>query len=195
MGMSNIARRVAMAVAVVSAALVVPVERANASCAGPTISLDRTSVAAGEVVEVRGRHFGTDCNDTGGPGPVLGDPATDVVLRFAQQDAAVVIMRIDAARDYGFVARCAIPASAQPGPASIEARDRNHVVRSVAIDVIASPVAVGEPPPPTIVVGRGINEPPTRSGGNEAWPWLVVGAAVLAAGVAATRYLRRTDHA
>lgn len=49
-------------------------EPAAAQCGAPQLSVEPTSGPPGTTVTINGQYFGTACNDTGGPGPALGDP-------------------------------------------------------------------------------------------------------------------------
>jgi hypothetical protein len=92
---------------------------AGADCVGPTLTVAPTRTAPGDTVEIRGVAFGTDCNDTGRPGPVLGEPMHGVELYAAQGDDVVLVARVDANADYRFSVRVTVPPTFTAGPAGV----------------------------------------------------------------------------
>jgi hypothetical protein len=108
-----------------------------ASCNGPVALISSSRVQAGGELVVRGRHFGTACNDVCSIDvgsctqadcddvPPLGDPARDIEIRlvseadwgFPTTATAGVVLRTDvaAAEDYTFRVAVEIPAYTQPG--------------------------------------------------------------------------------
>jgi hypothetical protein len=160
---------------------------ADASCVGPQLTVDRPSVAPGDVLEISGSYFGTDCNDTGGPGPVLGKPQTVISLRIVQGELSVPLVQVDADHDYKFVVRAVVPASLTKGTASVTASSvqlpnlrPSAILIAITESAVASPASV----PPTVLVGRDSSlpriEPPEESSNTR---WIVAG--VVVAGVVA----------
>lgn len=165
----------ALGIAIVFGSGLVGMPSAGASCAGPTITVDRVSAAPGDVVEVRGQYFGTDCNDSGRPGPVLGDPRRDIRVRIVQDGETRLLTAVDATGDYEFVVRAMVP-----GPAAIVAGE--HAEAAIEITAAASPVT--EFPPPTIVLG-GVDRAAEDDRDSRAWiVWGLLG--LLAVGSVAT---------
>lgn len=165
---------------------------AGASCVGPRITVEPTAAAPGDAVEIHGQYFGTDCNDTGGSGPVLGEPRTDIRLQVVQQDVATQITHVDANADYEFAVRVALPANLQPGPATIGWADPESFGAKTMIDVTAAPTPVAETSPPTVLTPAVFDDP---SGSNDR-PWLIWGsglaAVVVLAAAVIVMYRRRT---
>ena len=116
---------------------------AAAVCLGPTIKLDREVVAPKAEVAVVGEGFGTDCNDTGRPGPSLGEPARDITLRFRQGERTVVLATVDADDDYNFRKTVKIPRTAMPGPAAIGGTT-DQAFAEAPIPFREVPIVVGE---------------------------------------------------
>ncbi len=161
----------AVALGVLGVGMLIPTAAAHASCVGPELSVSPTAAAVGESVEVRGRGFGTACNDTSEngetPGRPLGDPDPHIQLRIAQHGLTIPLARLGANDDYEFAVRVTVPGGMQPGPATIE----SPTSRGVAI--VVSP-RVGPPtdePPPTVLAGTtyGIE----RGGSDDRTPWVV----------------------
>ncbi len=71
------------ATVVVLVGVLVAADPAGASCVAPSLSVQPTSGPPGTTVTLHGQYFGTACNDTGGPGPALGDPAADINIGFS----------------------------------------------------------------------------------------------------------------
>lgn len=94
-------------------------EPAGASCAGPRVTISSGTVQPGGMVLVVGEGFGTDCNDTGGPGPPLGAPAAGIAVGFAQDGRTTTLGRVDAGDDYRVSLWMRIPETAHAGPAEI----------------------------------------------------------------------------
>jgi hypothetical protein len=161
-----------------AAGLVLPTAAANASCVGPELSVSPTSAAVGEPVEVRGRGFGTACNDTTENGETadrpLGDPDPHVQLRIAQHGLTIPLARLGANDDYEFAVRVTVPGGMQPGPATIESPTSRGV--AIVVDPRAGPPT--EEPPPTVLAGTtyGVE----RGGSDDRSPWAVVSVVVIA---------------
>jgi hypothetical protein len=176
---------VGVALAAVAVVCAWPATFAGASCVGPSLSIDRATVAVGETVELTGSYFGTGCNDTGGPGPVLGRPQSFISLRFVQNDTTVPMIDIDADDDYRFVVRVMIPTNAIAGPAKLTAAPPG-ALRTPTVDVIIT--AAQTPPvgiaPPTIVAGFQSGAPRPRSGSDDV-AWIVAAVVVGAIGAIA----------
>jgi len=160
--------------------------RADASCAGPSITVEPASPVVGEVIEIHGEGFGTDCNDTGGPGPALGDPQEDIDVRIVQGDVSESLIRLGADSKYEFAVRLVMPAHLSAGPAVFVASSTRLPVSLVA----PGPAVSMSNPPPTILTGiaagslggvtdRGDDESDGRSTG---WiGWAGIGATAIAA--------------
>jgi hypothetical protein len=179
--------RVAVCIALAAVAVVCawPATFAGASCVGPSLSIDRATVAVGETVELTGAYFGTGCNDTGGPGPVLGRPQSFISLRFVQGETTVPMIDVDADDDYRFVVHVMIPTNATPGPAKLTATPPG-AFRTPTVHVTitsAQTPAVGIAPP-TIVVGFQSGVPRPRSDSDKV-AWIVAAIAVGAVGAIA----------
>jgi len=152
---------------------------ADASCVGPSVTPDHTSVARGEILEIRGFYFGTACNDTGGGGPALGKPQRAISVRIVQGDISVPVAVVDATSDYRFVVRVVVPAELKVGPATIAVSSAN---RPTAIVITDGGVPGLVSAPPTVVVGRDSNEIRVEpDGDNRRW---VVGGLVAALAIA-----------
>ncbi len=119
---------VLLAVALPALAISVAVDAGDvrASCVAPALSLDHTSGAAGDVVEIRGQYFGTGCNDVEVDGtlggPPLGEPQVGIELVIVQDDQVIPLGSIDADSNYEFAVRLAIPPQLRTGTATIRAR-------------------------------------------------------------------------
>ncbi len=95
---------------------------AGASCAGPTVELDRDSVRAGDDVVINGEFFIDGCNDTGGTNgcgmPLQMEeetPITDVRFELRFKGRTVDFVQLDA-DDQGRVrAVLSVPPDARPG--------------------------------------------------------------------------------
>ena len=150
----------------------------DASCAGPTVSLDHSSGPAGDVVEVFGQYFGTACNDVevGGTfaGPPLGDPQRGIALVAVQGDLVVPLGPVDADRNYEFTVRLTIPSQFRAGTVVIG-------VEPVATNASATFTITGGgavvAAPPTTIGAVAASTPADRS--SSMWVLWVVGAAVV----------------
>jgi hypothetical protein len=158
---------------------------AEAACVGPSVAVDHSSVARGDVLEIRGFYFGTDCNDTGGQGPVLGKPQTVISVKIVQGETVIPLAVVDAASNYRFVVQVTVPPELVVGPALVTAS-------SVRVREVTYPIAITEsavpgaaPAPPTFVLGRDSSlpriEPPQESSNTR---WIVAGVLVAALAVA-----------
>ena len=118
-------RRLAGVVAIAPLVLAIDLNApdAHASCVAPVLTLDHTSGAIGEEVEIRGQYFGTGCNDVQidgtFAGPPLGEPQTGITLVIVQDDQVIPLGVIDADDNYEFGVRLAIPTQLDIGPATI----------------------------------------------------------------------------
>lgn len=158
---------------------------AAASCAAPSVDVDPSSVAAGGVVEVRGSGFGTDCNDTGGHGPVLGAAQDGIEVQLVDTDVSTVLAQVDADCDYDFAVRVQIPREVAPGSAILTISHPGGTYEERLQITPASPAA--EPAvPPTILDAATSGPGCGRSGAWTRW----AGAAA-AAGAVAVVLLRR----
>jgi hypothetical protein len=166
---------------------------AGASCVGPSLTVSPEPVAPGAVLQIRGQAFGTDCNDTGGPGPALGEPAADIELAVVQGDTVIHVARVDAQPDYAFKVRVTAPPSLQPGPAAVRVTSGLQPGPSTTFDVITATAPVSPTTvTPTSVQGVGID---TVDTGDGQFPWVVSGLVLTAAGVglAAWAFSRRAS--
>ena len=183
MGVSRVVRIIA--VVVCFAWLLGNASAAEVSCVPPSVTVDHSSVAGGDVLEIRGAYFGTACNDTGGPGPVLGKPQTFISVKIRQGDTVMPLAVVDAASNYRFVVQVTVPPDLVDGPALVAASSVRvrEVTYPIAITASAGPGVVAAPP--TFVVGRDSNllriEPRGESSNTR---WIVAGVLVAALGAA-----------
>lgn len=93
-----------------------------ASCVAPAVKIKPARVARGGALSVTGQYFGDDCLDTGtvppGVGP-LGDPLTGLVVVIDQGDNEFVVATGSAGSDYAFKVDVVVPASLEPGDATL----------------------------------------------------------------------------
>lgn len=158
---------------------------ASASCAAPSVDVDPSSVAAGGVVEVRGTGFGDACNDTGGPGPVLGGAQDGIEVRLVDTDVSTVLAQVDADCDYAFAVRVQIPREAAPGSAVLTISDSGGTYEE-RLQITSAPPAARPAVPPTIVDAATSGPGCGRSG-----VWTRWAGAAAAAGAVAVVFLRR----
>lgn len=87
------------------------------------LSLDRTSAAVGDLIEVRGQGFGDGCNDivVDGTfaGPPLGNPLRGIGLVITQDAQVIPLGLVDADASYSFGVRLAVPVQLQAGRATV----------------------------------------------------------------------------
>ena len=146
---------------------------ADAACVAPSVTVDHTPVARGDVLEIRGSYFGTDCNDTGQGGPALGKPQASISVRIVQDAIAIPLAVVDADNDYRFVVLVTVPAELASGPAVVTTSNLNfgEVKGAIVItDKAASGVVAA---PPTFVVGRDSSLPGAQFGSRRhpfVWP-------------------------
>jgi hypothetical protein len=149
--------------------------------------------APGDVVTVAGNGFGTECHDTGEPGPPLGPPQRGIELWAAQGDTAVRLARVDANADYWFSVRVTVPPTFTPGPAGIRLTQHAQWGTSTLFEVAppTRPVSATTAPPATF---RGyLRDELDRDDGQSPVVPFVLGlaaAAVIAAVVVAVRASR-----
>ena len=152
---------------------------ADVSCLPPRLTVDRATVAPGEILVIRGEAFGTACNDTGQPGPVLGIPQTVITVRMVQGDLSVPLVMADADDDYRFIVEVAVPSSFTKGPASVTAstvRGPSTVPIAITETGVPSQASV----PPTVLVGRDSTAPRVESSdGGRSVTWIVAGVLVV----------------
>jgi hypothetical protein len=134
---------------------------AGASCTGPVLDVDRTSVAVGAAVEIHGRFFGSPCNDAGQDDPP-GPPLRQIIISIIQAGAPAQLAVVDANGDYEFRVRAGVPESIRPGPATITATGSNQA----AIIVTPGVAPTGATPTPTILT-RAVPYSPRR--GEQIW--------------------------
>jgi hypothetical protein len=157
---------------------------ADAACVAPSVTVDHGSVSGGDVLEIRGSYFGTECNDDGESGRALGKPQAGILVRIVQGNVAFLLALVDANDDYRFVVQVTVPVGLAVGSALVTASSVRfrEVADAIVITESAVPGAVFAPP--TFLVGRDSNlpriEPPEQSSNTG---WIVAG--VVVAGVAA----------
>jgi hypothetical protein len=127
--------RLLVAVALLVATAPFPGGPASASCAGPSIDVERgTALAPGGALRVEGRHFVDGCQDTG-TCPAFGcgaceyddpppEPMEDLSLRLVQGDRSWVLGTADAGTaadgEQGQVIwSVELPEDVRPGPARL----------------------------------------------------------------------------
>jgi hypothetical protein len=115
-------------VVVIGSFVVFTVAPARGSCAAPSISVRPSTAAPGDVVDVVGVGWGTDCNDTGGSPSCgrelpLGKPARDIGIWLSgpSEPQPALLGTIDADRDYGFDFRALLFTTLSPGTYTLEA--------------------------------------------------------------------------
>jgi hypothetical protein len=118
---------------------------AGASCAGPRISVSTGVVAPSGTVLIEGDGFGTDCNDTGGDGPPLGDPQKKIPVTFQQGEAPTQLGAVDADSEYQVRLSVRIPESALTGNATIALGDSPVVIVVQGPPVTAPELTAGPP--------------------------------------------------
>ena len=111
---------------------------AAASCAGPTLTLNESSVVPGQAVRVSGRYFVADCNDTrvNGQTPPPNPPVPSVELVLLDSAAArhdLMTVHPDATGAFQVVVR--IPVAVPVGPATIV--DAGGIGRPATLEVEA----------------------------------------------------------
>jgi hypothetical protein len=155
---------------------------AGADCAGPQLEVAPATAAPGQWITVAGLYFGDDCNDTGGPGPVLGQPLEDIELwiRVGESDKQVAV--VDAGIGYDFAIQVPVPPSLGTGAGEVTARPSPFATEpTVALLVEGAPIRAEDPP---LVdserleasVGPVGAEEAGPSSDDPAWPWVLVGA-------------------
>jgi hypothetical protein len=207
-GVSATLRCSVWSVAAASLLLVVAsgVDGAQASCVAPQLSAGVSSAPAGDVVEIRGEHFGTACNDVivngTAAGPPLGAPRTDIKLVVVQDDAELQLLSsnpINADDDYTFAVEVTLPAQLHAGPATIrvESEPFTELAFTVApaTDASTSPTtdSVSTSTSAQVVATVGSTTPPSDEDGNSNWPWIsaVIGLGLVLAMVIVTRVRMR----
>lgn len=103
-----------------------PPRPADASCGGPSLRHDEASVVSGQVINVVGITFGSDCYDTGNPPPGVGPhglPLRDIRILFVQGAREVLVAEGSADAGYMFQLDVMVPVELEPGPASLRADD------------------------------------------------------------------------
>jgi hypothetical protein len=109
---------------------------ASASCVPPSVSVDKSSVAPGEVITVTGDAWMRGCSDTGGP---RAPPRQGLAITFDQGGTHLPLTTVDADRDYRFTVDVTIPETARTGAAKITAATRTGLDATAAVTVTASP--------------------------------------------------------
>ncbi|HEY6533370.1 MAG TPA: hypothetical protein VIY72_13765 [Acidimicrobiales bacterium] len=168
-----------LAAVVLSAAWLVAgpgIGAAGASCVGPQLQVAPTVAAPGQSVTVAGLYFGDDCNDTGGPGPVLGQPLQDIELWMRVGDEDKLVALVDASRTYDFAIQVPVPPSLGTGAGAVTARVDGRPVTTfgpAALVVEGEPIREDDPP---VVDADDLAAPDGIASLPSAWPWLAVGA-------------------
>jgi hypothetical protein len=85
-------------------------------------------VAPGGRVVVEGTGFGTDCNDTGGDGPPLGDPQVNIPVELEQVGGITPLGTVDANSAYRVRLSIRVPGVPSSGNATIRVGDAAIVV-------------------------------------------------------------------
>ena len=139
---------------------------ATASCVAPAVKIKPARVARGGTLAVTGQNFGDDCLDTGtlppGVGP-LGNPLTGLVIVIDQGDNEFVVATGSAGSDYAFKVDVVVPASLQPGDATLailgagDARLSNDLPLVISsakpINTEETAATFGPPTPDTVPAG------------------------------------------
>jgi hypothetical protein len=162
---------------------------AAASCVGPSISVDDTSVAAGQAVVVSGEGFGTECNDRG-PNGDLGRPEPMIGLVVIQGTKAFQVASVGATDRYTFRVRVAMPEVVDSGPVTLFATSSLGVIPNGVALTITGRSPAGDTTGFTILEGRSAAEPEPESRGG----WVLIGAAgaAIAAAIVVVGLRRRT---
>jgi hypothetical protein len=121
-------RTVVSLAVVVGSFVLFTVAPAHGSCAAPSISVRPSTAAPGDVVDVVGVAWGTDCNDTGGSPSCgrqlpLGKPAEDIGIWLSGPGLPqpALLGTVDADQDYGFDFRALLFTTLPPGIYTVEA--------------------------------------------------------------------------
>ena len=117
---------------------------ANAACAAPQAAASPTAGAPGTAVNLTGRHFASECRDTGQAEPA--QPRTAIELAFEQAGRIQVLAVVDADAQYTFAASVAIPSTAAAGPAVLVAQGSGHNPVRTPFTVVKQGLT-GPPPP------------------------------------------------
>ena len=165
----------------------------DAACASPRVTVDRVSVARGDIIEIRGEAFGTACNDMGWGGPALGEPQAAIAVRIVQDDISVPVVEVDADADYRFVVRTMVPTTMTKGPAMVRAMSAPLREVGFTIDITEKTVSKSASVPPTVLVGqdRTPPRPAAPDDGSIDTSSIVVLVAVLVASVVVSMVLRQ----
>ncbi len=166
----------AAVLAALVAVVVAPAAPAAANCVGPEISVSPSTVAPGGLVTVKGQHFGTDCNDTGRPGPVLGDPQNGIQVSVRVGDAEKLVAVVEAASDYSFELEVSVPPSLGEGSGEVIVQQATETPTdnlSAPVEVTGSPVQADDA---ALIQVSGV--PATDDDGPS---WAVIGLAILLA--------------
>jgi hypothetical protein len=161
------------------------------------VTVDHGSVARGDVLEIRGSYFWSQCNDTGGSGRAK--PEANISLRIAQGDVVFPLALVDADNDYRFAVQVTVPAELAVGPAMVKAWSMTFRDVTSAIVITDGAVPGADSAPPTFVVGRDSTAPRIDVPGGSNTRWMVAGVLVAAlaasiVGVIVFRWEQRRPH-
>jgi hypothetical protein len=123
---ATLLRSVAVTALAIPLGVLLPVERAGASCVAPMIELNPSDGGAGSAVTVSGGGFMAECRDTmvcdvNGPceAPEPSPPIDTVAVVFEQDGLSEVIATAHPDASYAFVVEGRVPESASAGGATI----------------------------------------------------------------------------
>ncbi len=173
---------VVVLLATVAAALVAVVATAvpaAASCVGPEITVSPSTVAPGGLVTVKGRHFGTDCNDTGQAGPVLGDPQNGIQVSVRVGEAEKLVAVVEAASDYSFEVEVSVPPSLGEGSGQVIVQQASETLTdnlSAPVEVTGTPVRANDA---ALIQVSGV---PATGDDGPSWAVIVLAVALAALG-------------
>jgi hypothetical protein len=168
-----------LAAAVLSAVLLVAgpgVEVAAANCMGPQLTVAPSTAPPGGSVTVMGSLFGNDCNDSGGPGPALGQPLEDIEVWIRLGDAEKQVALVDAGPGYDFAVQVVVPSSLGTGAGTVSASTGGFWASPTSAAVVVEGAPLRDDPP---VYDAGRLAASTGSGSDPsttALPWVLVGA-------------------
>jgi hypothetical protein len=156
---------------------------AGADCAGPQLEVAPVTAAPGQWITVAGLYFGDDCNDTGGPGPALGQPLQDVELWIRVGESEKQVAVVDAGIGYDFAVQVVVPPSLGAGSGTVTASTGGFWASPASAPIVVEGAPVREDDPPIFDADRfaastGSGSDPRGSDPSPTteWPWVLVGA-------------------